>query len=59
MWFSSKTARVLLGLVALLTLLITAGCMSESPAETDMPWSSPAAWEGTMPLPGGFMNRQE
>lgn len=59
MWFSSKPALVLLGLFALLTLLITAGCMSENPEETDMPWSAPASWEGTMPLPGGFMNRQE
>jgi hypothetical protein len=59
MWFSSKPVRVVLGLAALLTLLIAAGCMSDGPAETDMPWSAPAAWEGTMPLPGGMLNRYE
>ncbi len=59
MWFSSKPALVILGLALLLTLLITAGCMSENPNETDMPWAAPSPWEGTMPLPGGFMNRQE
>ena len=45
--------------MALLTLLITAGCMTETPAETDMPWSAPAAWEGTMPLPGGYLDRYQ
>ncbi|MEI7898796.1 MAG: hypothetical protein WCK89_00970 [bacterium] len=59
MWSSSKSAPVLLGLAALLTLLITAGCMSDSPTETDMPWSTPSPWEGSVPLPGGFMNRYE
>ncbi len=59
MWFSSKSALVILGFAALLTLLTTAGCMTENPSETDMPWSAPAAWEGSMPLPGGFMNRNE
>jgi hypothetical protein len=59
MWFSSRPALVILVLAALLTLLITAGCISDNPNETDMPWSAPASWEGSMPLPGGFMNRQE
>ena len=59
MWCSSKPVLVILGFAVLLTLLLTAGCMSENPNETDMPWSAPASWEGTMPLPGGYMNRQE
>jgi hypothetical protein len=59
MWFSSRPALVIFGLAALLTLLVTAGCISDNPNETDMPWSAPASWEGSMPLPGGFMNRQE
>ena len=35
------------------------GCMADGPTETDMPWSAPAAWEGSMPIPGGYMNRYE
>ena len=59
MWSFSKPFRLLAGLAALLTLLLLSGCMSDSPTETDMPWSAPASWEGTMPLPGGYMNRYE
>ena len=59
MWFSSKPANVLLGLAAALTLLLAAGCMSDRPTETDMPWSAPASWEGTMPLPSGYMDRYQ
>ncbi|MDX9866776.1 MAG: hypothetical protein RBT78_02510 [Kiritimatiellia bacterium] len=59
MSFSSKAARALLGLAVLLTLALLAGCMSDRPTETDMPWSAPATWEGTMPLPGGYMNRYD
>ena len=60
MWSSSKPVLLAVGLAALLlTLLVTAGCMSDTPTETDMPWSAPASWEGTMPLPGGYLNRQE
>lgn len=59
MSFSSKTLRLSLGIAGWLALLITAGCMSDSPSETDMPWAAPAAWEGTIPLPGGYMNRYE
>jgi hypothetical protein len=47
-----------LALLPTLALLLS-GCMSDQPTETDMPWAAPAAWEGTMPLPGGFMNRYE
>ncbi|HOE61069.1 MAG TPA: hypothetical protein P5125_05960 [Kiritimatiellia bacterium] len=60
MSFSSKAVRASLGLALLPTLaLLLSGCMSDQPTETDMPWAAPAAWEGTMPLPGGFMNRYE
>ncbi len=59
MWFSSKTVTALFGLAALLALFGAAGCMSDRPSETDMPWSAPAAWEGTMPLPGGYMDRYQ
>ena len=59
MSYSSKPLRLLLGLVGWLALLAVTGCMSDSPSETDMPWSAPAAWEGTMPIPGGYMNRDQ
>ena len=59
MWSFSKFATGLLCFAAALVFLLAAGCMSERPMETDMPWSAPATWEGTMPLPGGFMSRYE
>jgi len=59
MWSSSKPAQALLGVLALLALLVAAGCMNDKPGETDMPWSAPAAWEGTMPLPSGYMDRYQ
>lgn len=59
MWSFSKLSPILFGLAAWLTLFLLSGCMSDRPTETDMPWSAPAAWEGTMPLPGGYMNRYE
>jgi len=59
MWSFSKPLKVLFGLAAVLTLLFLSGCMSAGPTETDMPWSAPATWEGTMPLPGSYMNRYE
>ena len=59
MWSFSKPATGLLCLSALLVLLFAAGCMSDRPMETDMPWSAPATWEGTMPLPSGYLDRYQ
>jgi hypothetical protein len=59
MSFSSKPTNALLGLAALMTLLLAAGCMVDKPSDTDMPWSSPASWEGTMPMPSGYMDRYQ
>ncbi|MDD4102870.1 MAG: hypothetical protein PHU80_09625 [Kiritimatiellae bacterium] len=59
MWFSSKPLTATLALVALVALLMATGCMHDSPAETDMPWSAPASWEGTIPLPGSYMDRYQ
>jgi hypothetical protein len=59
MWCSSKPAA-LLGLGAVvLTLALAGGCMVDQPGETDIPWSAPAAWEGTMPLPSGYIDRYQ
>jgi len=59
MWFSSKLTRAVLGLAGLAALLFAAGCMADNPNETDIPWSAPASWEGTMPLPSSYMNQHE
>ena len=61
MSFSSKTCltRGLCALLAVIALLGLAGCMVANPNETDMPWAAPAGWEGTMPLPGGYMDRYQ
>ncbi|NLF99144.1 MAG: hypothetical protein GX565_03245 [Lentisphaerae bacterium] len=61
MSFSSKTCltRGLCALLAAIALLGLAGCMVDNPNETDMPWAAPAGWEGTMPLPGGYMDRYQ
>lgn len=59
MWSSSKAVPGFVCLAALLVLLFAAGCMSNNPNETDLPWAAPASWEGTMPLPAGISNRYE
>lgn len=59
MWFSSKARDRLALLLAATAVLFAAGCMNDRPGETDMPWSAPAAWEGTMPLPSGYMDRYQ
>jgi hypothetical protein len=51
--------RSLCALLAAFALLGLAGCMVDNPNETDMPWAAPAGWEGTMPLPGGYMDRYQ
>jgi hypothetical protein len=54
MWFSSKRRTRLAAAALLLTgCLVVAGCMAD-PHQGDMPWSTPASWEGTIPLPSGF-----
>ena len=60
MWYSSKLLRASLGLaIAVLALSVAGGCMSDRLGETDMPWSAPAAWEGTTPMPSGFADRYQ
>jgi len=60
MLYSSKSFNTALALVVgLLCLFVLEGCMSYQPNDTEMPWSSPASWEGTMPLPGGMRDRFE
>ncbi|MDR2850036.1 MAG: hypothetical protein LBW77_05795 [Verrucomicrobiota bacterium] len=46
-------------LLTALALLALSGCIADNPNETDMPWAAPASWEGTMPLPGGYMDRYQ
>ncbi len=57
---SSKTGHTILAVLAgLISVFVLAGCMSYNPSDTEMPWSAPASWEGTMPLPGGLKDRFE
>ena len=51
--------RFLFVFLAALALLCLSGCMADNPNETDMPWAAPASWEGTMPLPGGYVDRYQ
>lgn len=59
MWFSSSAPRLGMLALALLLAMLSAGCIHDSPTETDMPWSAPSAWEGTIPLPSGFRDRYQ
>ncbi len=59
MWSFSKFAFTVLALLGAAVLLFVTGCMSDTPSDTDMPWSAPASWEGTMPLPSSYLNRYE
>lgn len=52
MLFKTLTALILLCMAFAMT-----GCMVDNPNETDIPWAAPAGWEGTMPLPGGYVDR--
>lgn len=57
---SSKMSHTLLVLiVGFVGAFVLTGCMSYKPNDTEMPWSAPASWEGTMPLPGGMKDRFE
>lgn len=60
MLYSSKRMTAALALLlGFLCLFVLEGCMSYEPNDTEMPWSAPASWEGTMPLPGGMRDRFE
>ena len=53
---SSKMFNMtLVALVGFMCVFVLAGCMSYKPNDTEIPWSAPASWEGTMPLPGGLI----
>ncbi len=56
---SKMSCTVLVFLVGVIGSFVLAGCMSYKPNDTEMPWSAPASWEGTMPLPGGMKDRFE
>jgi len=56
---SLKTRVAALLLLALGAFL--AGCSTQTPSETAIPWNSPASWEGNIPgmgsTPGSPANR--
>jgi len=53
----SSSSKFLLAGFVLITLCSLTGCMANKPNDTDMPWSAPSSWEGTMPLPGSMSDR--
>jgi hypothetical protein len=59
LYSSNRMTRALVLLVGCAALFVIEGCMSYEPNDTEMPWSAPASWEGTMPLPGGMRDRFE
>ncbi|MGN1359732.1 MAG: hypothetical protein ACI4X9_04685 [Kiritimatiellia bacterium] len=49
----SFSTKHLMWLLAVLIGLGLGGCMADNPDQhTDMPWSTPSSWEGSMPMPG-------
>jgi hypothetical protein len=56
--YPAVTARAMAVLVAALAGLWLCGCATPpDDRESDMPWSTPQSWEGTIPMPGMEMNR--
>ena len=45
--------------VAILALALLAGCIADTPEDSDLPWSSNKGWEGMIPLPVGAMNQYD
>lgn len=54
-----STSKLIFAGALLLTLATLTGCMSDTPAETDLPWSTPSSWEGTIPLPSSMTDRYQ
>jgi len=48
-----------LRLFLLLGLLMVAGCLSDTPDDTDIPWNAPDVRDGMMPLPNSLINRYD
>ncbi|MBQ7188157.1 MAG: hypothetical protein IJR99_01945 [Kiritimatiellae bacterium] len=55
MKFSSKIAW---SLFLVLAGLFLSGCMTNV-HDTELPWATPASWEGTAPLPHSLSGRYE
>ena len=51
-----KSLSVLLGALALGLL---AGCIADSPEDTELPWASNQRWEGMVPIIPTMMDRYE
>jgi hypothetical protein len=50
---AAKTLLVALGIALL------AGCIADTPEDTDLPWSSNKSWEGMAPVAPTMMDRYE
>lgn len=53
---SLRNKRLWLGALALGALLaLAAGCIADTAADSDLPWSTNQGWEGMIPIPGSAM----
>lgn len=55
---SLPTKVALLGLAAAM-LLPLAGCIADTPEDSDLPWASNRSWEGMAPVAPAMMDRYE
>lgn len=51
--------RVLLIAFAAGILAFAAGCIADTPEDSDLPWSQNKGWEGMIPLPAGALNQYD
>lgn len=45
--------------VAFAGLAILAGCIADSPEDSDLPWASSKSWEGIAPISPSVMDRYD
>jgi len=51
--------KILSAVLCAAFLLLLNGCMQDRPADREVPWATPANWEGTLiPLPSSFQNER-
>lgn len=51
----SNMVRLVWGLALSAILLLVSGCIADTAADSDLPWSTNQGWEGMIPIPAGAM----
>ncbi|MBR1870447.1 MAG: hypothetical protein IJ802_01305 [Kiritimatiellae bacterium] len=46
-------------LLAVAAMAFLAGCIADTPEDSDLPWSQNKGWEGMVPLPAGALNQYD